>query len=233
MPVQTTVDEARIDQFYQEIEQMVVTLGEDFTYQTFNRKNVQIRNFMDRIGVITSQLTGDLHRVGRQLLRTQKLYELERDNMLSTNMQVRAERTHAGQLAKVAHLLSAQLKEIHELEIQKVDLERMLGLVKTKLQDLHNAQSSLRDQRKTFELIHHNGKGLPLVNDSVKKLEGELDALLGDIAPTLSLPSPEGFLEAEQSEEEPKTLPDFQATLDTILHTIPSVDELKAKQRLT
>jgi len=234
MTLQTMVDEARINQFYEEIEQMVVTLEEDFTYQMFNRKSVLIRTFMDRIGTITSQLTGDLHRVRRYLLKQQKLVEVEQNALLSSDMGVRSERTHAAQLAKVANILRPQVQEINTLLVQKEDLEQMMGLVKLKLQDLHNAQSSLRDQRKAFELIHANGRGLPAMTESVRSMEGDLDTMLAAMRSPVSTLSPvEGFLEDPNTGDgSDGPTPSLESNLDLILNTLPTIDELRKKQRV-
>lgn len=240
MTLLTVVDEARIDQFYVEIEQMVVSLDEEFSHQAFNRKSVLIRTYMDRIGTITSQLTGDLHRVSRQLLKLEKLLEVEQNSLLASDMNVRSERTHAAQLAKVAHLLKDKIQEINLLTVQKEDLERMMGLIKVKLQDLHNAQSALRDQRKVFELIHANGKGLPAVTEYSTRMGTDLDAMLATMAAPVSTLAPvEGFLEppddggvprgaSSRSETDNNPEPD----LDSILSTIPSLAELTSKRKI-
>jgi len=236
MTLQTTVDEARIDQFYEEIEQMVVALDDEFSHTQFNRKSILIRTHMDRIGTITSQLSGDLHRVSRHLLKLEKLLELDQNTLLASDMNVRSERTHAAQLAKVAYLLRGQIQEINLLTIQKADLERMMGLVKVKLQDLHNAQSSLRDQRKMFELIHANGRGLPAITGSVTKMESDLDAMLATmgtpVSPVSSLGSVEGFLDLSHAGENSQDPPPSAAhNLEDILNNIPTVHELRQKQK--
>lgn len=232
-PLQTMVDEARIDQFYKEIEGMVVTLDEEFSHSQFNRKSVLLRNYMDRLATINAQLSGDHHRVSRQLLKLEKLHDLQRNALLASDMSVRSERTHAAQLAKVGYVLRAEIQEINLLSIQQADLESMMGLVKTKLQDLHNAQSSLRDQRKMFELIHANGRGLPAITESVTKMESELDTLLATMASPVSPLGPvEGFLDlSDAGEVSTDTSPSAATNLDDILNTIPSLNELRQKQK--
>lgn len=232
MTMQLLVDETRINQFYEEMSEMVVNLEEEFNPQGFNRKSVLIRTHMDRISTITSQLTGDLHRVSRHLLRIKKIFELERDNLLTSNMLVRAEHTHAAKLARVSSLLQTEIREINELEMQKEDLERMLGLVKVKLQDLHNTQSSLRDQRKVFELIHANGRGLPAVPETAKKLEEDLDALLANMAsPVSTLTSVEGLLDTPHTGEDLDDLSNTELSIEQMLEHLPTLEQLKQKQR--
>lgn len=231
------VDEARIDQFYGEIERMVVTLDEEFTHQQYHRKTVLIRTHMDRLGTITSQISADLHRVSRHLLRLEKIFELERDTLLASDMGVRSERTQGAQLAKVSFILQDKIREIHLLTIQQDDLVRMMSLVKVKLQDLHNAQSSLRDQRKVFELIHASGRGLPAITESVTTMERGLDAMISSLgSPVSSLAPVEGFLEppymgGATAKTPTQSNTDSDNELDSILANIPSLEELTRKPK--
>lgn len=230
MPSPVTVDETRLELFYNEIAAMSVSLSLEFDLHTFNHKTVLLREHLDRLSTISTQVAHDLHRVSRELLRRQEDLKLEIDLMLANNMSVRSERTHAAQLARARSLLQDKIREINALEVQKADLDQMTSVITVKATDLRDTRARLRDQMRVFEIQHAGGRGLPAMNESVtdmdRRLEHSFSAVGSATVGQFLVDSSEEPKASQPSADNPNVAP---VDLDSILSSLPSLEEIKQR----
>lgn len=148
------VDEERIQETYDGLGKMHVKLDPnpiEYGPKRFNNKIAETRAMLTRLEQLFLQLSEDLHWFKREILRKKTVYELDKRNLMVTNLNVRAGRSQGEREAFADVELREQLEEVQLLDVTVQDLEMLMIVIKAKRTDLKDIQGRMRDQMKLIE----------------------------------------------------------------------------------
>jgi len=150
------VDAARVTGVYEELKRMQIKLDSnpiEFGPRRMNANIAKVRSQLDRVEQIFLQVSQDLHVYKREFNETRALYELEKNNLLFNDLDVRSERSQKEREGKADTKLRTYLDKMRTLELRVYDLEQLMVVIKAKRTDLKDKQGRMRDQMK---LIDHD-----------------------------------------------------------------------------
>lgn len=235
-PEVPVIDEDRIRQVHEEIQGMVeIKLDADplsVGPKMMNNKKAAVRNQLGRCTQIELQLLEDRGWFQRELTREQAKYEIKQADLFTHNPHVRARQALTDRVAATNVLLAKSVRHIKDLELAVEDLERLLKVVVTKVRDLKNLQSQLRDQLKVcehelglggkwgqFSPVSPTGEG-PVTAADVAVVDELIESVGGDEeedeeGPTLLETYEEAVAEVEESDESEPILAGSATTSET------------------
>lgn len=222
------VDAARVAGVYEELKQMQIKLDSnpiEFGPRRMNANIAKVRSQLDRVEQIFLQVSQDLHVYKREFNETRALYELEKNNLLFNDLDVRSERSQKEREGKADTKLRTYLDKMRTLELRVYDLEQLMVVIKAKRTDLKDKQGRMRDQMK---MIDHDlsmgarwGSKAPPATASG---DGDIDSMLSE------LDSSSGYSDDDVEEEEIlKTPPEDKtplksAPIEAKIPEFPEVD---------
>lgn len=145
------VDDSYTRRVFDALTQMEVDLDDDplvFGPKRLNSKVALCRQHLSRCQQIFLQLSDDLHRLNRAHRQAKLDYDLQMQDMLANDPEVRAGRNVRDREAVAATKLRAEREEIFRLETSIQDLDAVMTVVKAKREDLKDIQGRIRDQVK-------------------------------------------------------------------------------------
>lgn len=145
------VDESWIDDGYQRIQTCAVELDPnplDFGPGRLIDKIYQIRKFQNTVELMYVQATQDYGRVQQDRLRLEGLYNIERDNLLTTDLTVRSGRSQSDRQAMVNMKLRPLLETIERCKQNEFKLKTFLTVVDSKRSSLNSTNSQINAQMK-------------------------------------------------------------------------------------
>lgn len=154
------VDSDRIEQVYEELRNLEVTLDSnpiDYGPRRFNAKIAKVRSMLNRVEQLFLQTSEDLHLFKRVINAKRGLYELEKRELLVRDPKCRMGRSQGEREAFADVQLRDAIEELQRLERCVFDLETVLGSIKSRRVDLKDAQARMRDQLKMIEHDLHMG----------------------------------------------------------------------------
>lgn len=206
-----TLSDEEIGMIYAELAVLQVDLDEDpllYGPKRLNGKIAQTRTLLTRCEQIFLELSRRLHGCQREHRKQTALLEMQKQDLLANDPEVRSGRNIADRDAIAAIKLRPQIEKSQKLETATIDLETVLAVVKVKRADIKDIQNRLKDQIKVCQdeigLGARWGSATPSV--AVPLVPGQyvhtppkvgtadqMDALLGEIDKELAdglLPDP-------------------------------------------
>lgn len=146
-----TVDDAYIESVYEDLKRMEVPLDSDpimYGPKALNAKVALCRRHLDRCLHIFLQVSDDLHKVKRAFRRAKADFDLQMQDLIVNDPEVRAGRSMRDREATATLKLRSGREKIDLLETASSDLEMALIVVRAKRDDLKDVQGRIRDQIK-------------------------------------------------------------------------------------
>jgi hypothetical protein len=215
------VDAERLRHVYGEMKKMNIHLDDnpiEYGPKRFNHKIAQTQAMLSRLEQIFLQVSEDLHWFKRHMTVKKAIFEMERKELLATDMGVRSAPNQTLRDALVDSKLSDSIREIQDLEVKAQDLEMLMIVIKAKRTDLKNTQGRLRDQLKLIEHDIHMGaqwgRSTPPSSGSFRHVSesvSDIDNLLA------SVDQDGGFSSKDSSSEEDSALDSEEESEEEIL----------------
>lgn len=146
-----SVSAERIEKFYEDLGAMQVSLDPDpleLGPKRINNKFAECRRLLSQTERMFMEVSQDLHWYKREHRRAQATFELDVQELLSNDPDVRSPRNITDRMA-IAHVkLRKEREEISRLQFAVEDLEAVAFVIRTKRNDLKDISSRLRDQLK-------------------------------------------------------------------------------------
>lgn len=145
------VDEEWITDGYDRIRECAVELDPnplDFGPGRLIDKIHQIRKFQNMVEAMYVQATQDYGRVQQDRLRLEGLYNIERDNLLTTDLTVRSGRSQSDRQAMVNMKLRPLLETIERCKQNEFKLKTFLTVVDSKRSSLNSTNGQIKAQMK-------------------------------------------------------------------------------------
>lgn len=140
----------RIDAIFKEMEGYVIELIPDPTSlgpQYFRDLIATCRNYLNRVSLVLSELDRERLSVTSELRKEEALYELDYDDLLATNPQVRAMVAAEDRKATANNLLRTQKIKINGLKELKQRLDSVHKVVTYRNKELHATMAAIKDQK--------------------------------------------------------------------------------------
>lgn len=196
-PNEPSVDPERIEKFYTDLAKMQVELDPDPLERgpkRINQKTAECRRLLSITERLWTEASQDVHWYRRQHRKISADFELQVQELITNDPDVRAGRNITDRTA-VAHVkLRKEREEINRLQFAIDDLEAVLLVIRTKRNDLKDIASRLRDQLKICQeeialggrwgiSRPQRGKGLSLSKPDTAPvdLDPEVSDLLDDV----------------------------------------------------
>jgi hypothetical protein len=145
------VDESRIKSVFADLEKMEVDLDDDpleFGPKRLIEKVAHVRRMLNQCERIFLQVSHDLHCYKRTSRAAQLDFDLQMQDLLANDPEVRAGRNVRDRDAIGTMKLRSQREKIMSLDVGIQDLEMIMTVVKAKRADLRDLQGRIRDQIK-------------------------------------------------------------------------------------
>lgn len=146
-----TVDEARISAIFDSLEKMDVALDPDpiqYGPKRLNQKVAKVRSLLSQCERTFLQVSHDLQIIKSAHRSTQLDFDLQMQDLLANDPEVKAGRNVRDRDALATMKLRDSREEMMDLEVAIQDLEMALTVIKAKRADLRDIQGRLRDQMK-------------------------------------------------------------------------------------
>jgi len=143
------VDEDWLDRSYKSMEGFTVELDPnpiEFGPGRIVEKIHQLRNFQNRVRDMDLQASRDLSRVRRLKSHLEASYNAHRDHLLSTNLNVRVQKSAGDRVAMVNVHLPNLVQALEGLKIQEQQLVGFLAAVKTTTSNLRDTDRQINAQ---------------------------------------------------------------------------------------
>ena len=146
-----SVDEKYIDRIYSELTSMDISLDInpiEYGPGRLNKKIAQVRSLLSSTEKIFMEVSHNLSKYKRDLLRSETEISLLQTNLMATDPHVRSGRSQGEREALASTHLITEQENINDLTLSVQDLEDVLKVIKAKRADLKDIQARLRDQLK-------------------------------------------------------------------------------------
>ena len=146
--------DAQISAIYAELATLHVDLDDDpllYGPKRLNGKIAETRKLLTRCEQFFLELNRRLHGCQREHRKHTALLDMQKQDMLANDPDVRSGRNIADRDAIAAIKLRPQIEAVHKLEAATTDLTTVLVVVKAKRLDLKDLQNRLKDQIKVCQ----------------------------------------------------------------------------------
>jgi hypothetical protein len=146
-----SVDVEYIDRIYGSLTAMDISLDVnpiEYGPGRLNKKIAQVRALLSQTEKIFMEVSHNLAKFKRDLLRSETEYKLLQTNLMATDPHVRSGRSQGEREALASTRLMTEQETINSLTLSVHDLEDALKVIKAKRADLKDIQGRLRDQLK-------------------------------------------------------------------------------------
>ena len=146
-----TIDEAYTRNIYDALSNMEVDLDADplqYGPKRLNGKVAATRRHLSRCQQLYMQMADDLQRLNRAHRALKLDYDLQLQDMLSNDPDVRSNKNIRDREAVATTKLRAEREQLSHIEMAQSDIESVLSIVKAKREDLKDIQGRIRDQVK-------------------------------------------------------------------------------------
>jgi len=143
-----------ISAVYEELATLQIELDDDpllYGPKRLNGKIAKTRAMLTRCEQIFLELSRRLHGCQREHRKQTALLEMQKQDLLANDPEVRAGRNIADRDAIAAIKLRSQIEKVQGLETATTDLETVLAVVKVKRADIKDIQNRLKDQIKVCQ----------------------------------------------------------------------------------
>lgn len=145
------IDEAYTRRIYDSLTAMEVELDSDplqYGPKRLNGKVAATRRHLSRCQQIYMQMADDLQRLNRAHRSLKLDYDLQMQDMLSNDPDVRSNKNIRDREAVANTKLRVEREQMSQIEMAQSDIESVLSIVKAKREDLKDIQGRIRDQVK-------------------------------------------------------------------------------------
>ena len=145
------IDVVYLRHVFDTLAQMSVSLDSDplvFGPKRLNAKVALCREHLSKCQQIYLQLADDLHQLSRAHRQAKLEFDLQMQDLLANDPDVRSQRNIRDREAVGSSKLRAELEAIFRIETSRTDLESVITVVKAKREDLKDIQGRIRDQVK-------------------------------------------------------------------------------------
>lgn len=145
------IDEAYTRRIYDSLTAMEVELDSDplqYGPKRLNGKVAATRRHLSRCQQIYMQMADDLQRLNRAHRALKLDYDLQMQDMLSNDPDVRSNKNIRDREAVANTKLRVEREQMSQIEMAQSDIESVLSIVKAKREDLKDIQGRIRDQVK-------------------------------------------------------------------------------------
>jgi len=146
-----SVSPDRITKFYQDLASMQMDLDSDpleLGPKRLNAKTSECRGYLSRTERMFLEVSQDLHWYKREHRRSEAMFELSVQDLMTNNPEVRSGPSYSDRLAIAHTKLRVERERISALLFAVEDLEAVITVIRTKRNDLKDIASRLRDQLK-------------------------------------------------------------------------------------
>jgi len=140
-----------IDRIYGQLTEMDISLDVnpiEYGPGRLNKKIAQVRALLSQTEKIFMEVSHNLAKYKRDLLRSETEYKILQTNLMATDPHVRSGRSQGEREALASTRLMTEQENINSLTLSVHDLEDVLKVIKAKRADLKDIQGRLRDQLK-------------------------------------------------------------------------------------
>ena len=123
-----------------------------------NQKIAQVRAFLSSTENIFLEVSHNLAKFKRDLLRSETELDILKINLMATDPHVRSGRSQAEREALASTVLISELENINDLKLSVHDLDDVMRVIKAKRADLKDLQGRLRDQLKLCQEMINLGQ---------------------------------------------------------------------------
>lgn len=188
-------DPARVEKIFKQMEGYVLTLESDPSAMGsayFVDLIAECRNYLNNASLVTSELNRERLQLSSDIRRLEALYQLDYDNLLATDEDVRKLAAIEDRKSTVQHMLRVQKQEIDATKEQLHVAEAVGKVVALRTKELNATMTAIRDQKRLMQtdiqsgamygdertpknLRHHEASGAMATDDIGAE---ELDALI-------------------------------------------------------
>ena len=144
----------RVEQIFKQMESYVLTLESDPSAlgpEYFVDLIAECRNFLNHASLVTSELNRERLQLGSDIRRLEALYQLDYDNLLATDEDVRKLAAIEDRKSTVQHMLRVQKQEIDAAKEQLHVAEAVGKVVALRSKELNATMTAIRDQKRLMQ----------------------------------------------------------------------------------
>lgn len=145
------IDDLYLRNVFNTLSQMQVDLDSDplvFGPKRLNAKVALCREYLSKCQQVYLQLADDLHRLSRAHRQLKLDFDLQVQDLLANDPEVRSQKNIRDREAVASSKLRAERELIFRVETSISDIDSVITVVKTKREDLKDIQGRIRDQVK-------------------------------------------------------------------------------------
>ena len=226
---------AHVEEIFAQMESYVITLEADPTSlgpRYFQNLIAECRNYLNQASLVSAELTRERLTLSTEIRGLEAAYQLEYDDLLATDEDVRKLSAIEDRKSTVQHMLRSQRQGIDASKEQLHVAEAVGKVVALRSKELNATMTAIRDQRRLIDSELKTGAFYGDERSAVpKKLQHseptggmgidddlDLDALISDAADEVA------------ADSKPEVEVDIEALVEEVVAEIapPVVDEVKA-----
>lgn len=149
------IDDERANVIFEEMDKYVLELSKDpasLGPNYFQDVIATCRNYLNRVSLVVSELNRERLEVSGELRALEAAYELERDDLLANNPQVKTLSSVEDRKATVGSMLREQRVKINKFKGELHRLDAIYKVVSYRNKELHATMAAIKDQRRLVQI---------------------------------------------------------------------------------
>ena len=179
----------RVDQIFKEMDTLVIELAADPSClgpSYFQDLIATCRNYLNRVGLVLSEVDRERLAVRAEERRLEALYDLERDNLLANDSSIKELNSIEDRKAATNWRLREQKAALLDVQAKARDLDAVYKAVSYRNKELHATMAAIRDQKRLMVAEVRSGsfygdertKSLPGLDDGLGVSAEDLASLV-------------------------------------------------------
>lgn len=148
------IDDDRINAIFKEMDTYILELANDPSAlgpRYFQDNIATCRNYLNRVSLVVTELNREKLLMSGELRKLESAYEMDFDQLLSTDDAVKRLANIDDRKATVNHVLREDRKKIETLRANLKALEAVMRVVAHRNRELHATMNAIKDQRRLMQ----------------------------------------------------------------------------------